>query len=141
MASLARPGANLTALSATAPGVVAKQLELLLDVVPGLMRVAALVDSTSPVYDVVWWDLITTAAASAGYTPNGSICGRRMIWTQRSRPLCLHTRRHCSTRKIPCSGRLFRGSQYKRFSIASATRSPPGSSRRWRKLAIGSPES
>ena len=46
--SLARPGGNITGLSSLAPEISGKQLELLQEVLPGLSRVAVLVDSTEP---------------------------------------------------------------------------------------------
>jgi ABC-type uncharacterized transport system substrate-binding protein len=46
--SLARPGGNVTGLSSLAPEISGKQLELLQEVLPGLSRVAVLVDSTEP---------------------------------------------------------------------------------------------
>jgi putative tryptophan/tyrosine transport system substrate-binding protein len=42
IASLARPGGNITGLSSLAPGISGKQLELLQAIVPGLSRVAVL---------------------------------------------------------------------------------------------------
>jgi putative ABC transport system substrate-binding protein len=42
VASLARPGGNITGLCSLAPGLSAKQLELLKELVPGLSRVAVL---------------------------------------------------------------------------------------------------
>jgi ABC-type uncharacterized transport system substrate-binding protein len=48
VASLARPGGNLTGLDALAADIVAKQLEVLKDAVPALSRVAVLVDPTMP---------------------------------------------------------------------------------------------
>src|SRR5262245_62671511 len=42
VASLARPGGNITGLSSLSPGLSAKQLELLKEMVPKLSRVAAL---------------------------------------------------------------------------------------------------
>jgi putative tryptophan/tyrosine transport system substrate-binding protein len=42
VASLARPGGNITGLSSLAPGISGKQLELLKEIVPGLARVAVL---------------------------------------------------------------------------------------------------
>ena len=44
VASLARPGGNITGLTTLAAGLVAKRLELLKGVVPGVNRVAALVE-------------------------------------------------------------------------------------------------
>jgi len=50
VASLARPGANLTGLSILAPELSGKRLELLKEVVPKLSRVAAMLNPTNPVY-------------------------------------------------------------------------------------------
>jgi putative ABC transport system substrate-binding protein len=48
VASLARPGGNITGLSTLGPELTGKQLELLKEVVPRLSRVAVLGTSTSP---------------------------------------------------------------------------------------------
>ena len=48
VASLARPGGNITGLSSLAPEISGKQLELLKEIVPRLSRVAALGNSTEP---------------------------------------------------------------------------------------------
>ncbi len=48
VASLARPGGNITGLSTLSPEIYGKQLELLKEVVPQLSRVAVLGDSTEP---------------------------------------------------------------------------------------------
>src|SRR3989454_2692632 len=48
VASLARPGGNMTGLSTFAPELSGKRLELLKEVVPKLSRVAVLGDSTTP---------------------------------------------------------------------------------------------
>jgi putative ABC transport system substrate-binding protein len=48
IASLARPGGNITGLSNLLDGVVSKQLEMLLDMVPGLTRVAVLFNPGNP---------------------------------------------------------------------------------------------
>jgi putative ABC transport system substrate-binding protein len=50
VASLARPGENLTGLSILAPELSGKRLELLKEVVPKLSRVAAMLNPTNPVY-------------------------------------------------------------------------------------------
>ena len=50
VASLARPGGNITGLSTFAPELSGKRLEILREVVPKLSRVAVLGDSTSPSY-------------------------------------------------------------------------------------------
>jgi len=48
VASLARPGGNITGLSRIAPGLTGKQLELLKEIVPMLSRVAVFGTSTRP---------------------------------------------------------------------------------------------
>ena len=48
VASLARPGGNITGLSTLAPEISGKQLELLKEIVPKLSRVAVLGTSTNP---------------------------------------------------------------------------------------------
>jgi putative ABC transport system substrate-binding protein len=48
VASLARPGGNITGLSSLAPEISGKQLELLKEVVPSLSRVAVFGTSTTP---------------------------------------------------------------------------------------------
>src|SRR5262245_7324164 len=48
VASLARPGGNVTGLSALAPELSGKQLELLKEIVPSLSRVAVFGTSTNP---------------------------------------------------------------------------------------------
>jgi ABC-type uncharacterized transport system substrate-binding protein len=48
VASLARPGGNVTGLSTLAPEISGKRLELLKEIVPKLSRVAVLGTSTSP---------------------------------------------------------------------------------------------
>jgi putative tryptophan/tyrosine transport system substrate-binding protein len=48
VASLARPGGNVTGLSSLAPEISGKQLELLKEIVPRLTRVAVLGTSTQP---------------------------------------------------------------------------------------------
>jgi putative tryptophan/tyrosine transport system substrate-binding protein len=48
IASLARPGGNITGLSTLAPQLSGKQLELLKEIVAKLTRVAVLGTSTSP---------------------------------------------------------------------------------------------
>ena len=48
VASLARPGGNITGLATLAPELSGKQLELLKEIVPRLSRVAVLGNSTVP---------------------------------------------------------------------------------------------
>jgi len=48
VASLARPGGNLTGINILSIEVVAKRLELLRELVPGAIRIAVLVDPANP---------------------------------------------------------------------------------------------
>jgi ABC-type uncharacterized transport system substrate-binding protein len=64
VASLARPGGNLTGLMTTPPGVYAKCLDLLREVVPGLARVAVLVDVNNPLLREAWAELREAADAA-----------------------------------------------------------------------------
>ena len=50
VASLARPGGNITGLTLITPELNGKRLELLQQIVPGLSRVAALVYPNNPAY-------------------------------------------------------------------------------------------
>ena len=50
VASLDRPGGNVTGLSVLAPELDGKRLELLKEVVPGLFQVAVILNPTNPVY-------------------------------------------------------------------------------------------
>jgi putative ABC transport system substrate-binding protein len=53
VASLARPGGNITGLSRLAPELTGKQVEILKEVVPGLSRLAVFATSTSRSYGEV----------------------------------------------------------------------------------------
>jgi putative ABC transport system substrate-binding protein len=63
VASLARPGGNITGLSALGPELSGKRLELLKEVIPGMTRVAVLWNGANPANAVVWQE--TQAAARA----------------------------------------------------------------------------
>ena len=65
VASLARPGGNVTGPSAAVAGSDAKHLELLRSVVPNLKHVAAFIDATNPA-DAPRWDEFRKAAGMAG---------------------------------------------------------------------------
>jgi ABC-type uncharacterized transport system substrate-binding protein len=54
VASLARPGGDLTGLSVLAPELSGKRLELLKEVVPGMTRVAVLWNAANPANTPVW---------------------------------------------------------------------------------------
>ena len=63
IASLARPGGNITGLSSLSPEISGKQLELLKEVVPALSRVAIIGNSTEPGYAQVLKELELAAGA------------------------------------------------------------------------------
>jgi len=63
VASLARPGGNITGLSTYAPELSGKRLEILREVVPKLFRVAVLGTSTYPGYTQVLREIEPTAKA------------------------------------------------------------------------------
>jgi len=65
LGSLARPGGNLTGLTVNVPGLLTKYVDLLREVVPGLSRVAALVQPTSAA-GVSEWNEFRPAAEAAG---------------------------------------------------------------------------
>jgi putative ABC transport system substrate-binding protein len=62
--SLARPGGNITGVSIFAPELDGKRLELLLEVVPGVRRLAALVDPKTTAQDQL--QALTDAARTRG---------------------------------------------------------------------------
>ena len=63
VASLARPGGNLTGLSLLNPELHGKRLELLRDILPRVSRVAILTNPGNPIHAVFWKE--TQAAAQA----------------------------------------------------------------------------
>ena len=63
VSSLARPGGNVTGLSAVVVEVSGKRLELIREVAPGVSRVAALFNMSNP-NDALQWKEIETAAPS-----------------------------------------------------------------------------
>jgi putative ABC transport system substrate-binding protein len=63
VASLARPGGNVTGLSAMSPQLSAKRLELLKETIPGITRVAVVWSPSNPVKVAQWTE--TQAAARA----------------------------------------------------------------------------
>jgi ABC-type uncharacterized transport system substrate-binding protein len=65
VASLARPGGNVTGLSILAFETVGKQLELLKEIVPGFSRVAVLGNPTTQMYSA-WLGEVKVAARSLG---------------------------------------------------------------------------
>jgi putative ABC transport system substrate-binding protein len=63
VASLARPGGNITGLASVAPDVVGKQLQLLKEVAPKISRVAILLNPNNPGHPVVLRQAETAARA------------------------------------------------------------------------------
>jgi putative ABC transport system substrate-binding protein len=68
VASLARPGGNLTGLASTSPGLNSKMIQLLKEAVPGLSRVAVFVNSTFPLHVTVYQPEVVAAARSLNLT-------------------------------------------------------------------------
>jgi ABC-type uncharacterized transport system substrate-binding protein len=68
VASLARPGGNVTGLSSFAAVLDAKRIELLREVVPGIARIAVFMNMGNPVQPATWKE-IETAAQSIGIRP------------------------------------------------------------------------
>jgi len=66
VASLARPGGNVTGLSALGFEIVGKQLELLKEIVPRVSRVAVLGNPTSQEVYPLWLGQVKVAARSLG---------------------------------------------------------------------------
>jgi putative ABC transport system substrate-binding protein len=54
VASLARPGGNVTGPSMMNTEIIAKRMQLLKEVVPGLVRVAILANSVNPIHAIFW---------------------------------------------------------------------------------------
>src|SRR5262245_32486385 len=78
VASLARPGGNLTGLSSLAPELSGKRLELLKRAVPRMTRVAVLWNAANPANKAAWHE--TQAAARAW----GSCCTPRTCGARRA---------------------------------------------------------
>jgi putative ABC transport system substrate-binding protein len=69
--SLARPGGNLTGLSAQNVDLTGKRLELLREVVPGLRRLAILANGNNPT-SLIEIDIVRTAASRLGIEVSAS---------------------------------------------------------------------
>ena len=79
VASLARPGGNITGLSNFAPELSGKRLELLREVVPKIARVAVLYDPTVPASVTELKEFLPHRGACAGADCSvlgGTSCGR-----------------------------------------------------------------
>ncbi len=63
VASLARPGGNVTGLSAVVTELYAKRVELLRELVPGATRIAALFNMSNPAVPPQWKEVETVARA------------------------------------------------------------------------------
>jgi putative ABC transport system substrate-binding protein len=66
IASLARPGGNITGTSGVATDIVGKQLELLKEVVPGVSRVAVLWNPANSAFQTLQLGQVEVAARTAG---------------------------------------------------------------------------
>jgi ABC-type uncharacterized transport system substrate-binding protein len=79
VASLARPGGNITGLSSLAPEISGKQLELLKEIIPRLSRVAVLGNSTNPGNAQALTETELAAGALGVKLQNLDILGRKDI--------------------------------------------------------------
>jgi putative ABC transport system substrate-binding protein len=68
VASLARPGANITGLSAQVTDIYAKRVEILKELVPRAVRLAAILNMSNPAIPQAWRE-VETAARSLGIQP------------------------------------------------------------------------
>ena len=87
VASLARPGGNLTGISILSVELVTKRLELLRELVPAAAKVAVLVDPAAPVTETMLQE-VETAARSMGLRARSSTpaaAARSMRLSQRLR--------------------------------------------------------
>jgi putative ABC transport system substrate-binding protein len=79
VASLARPGGNLTGFSNIAAGLTPKLLELLSEVVPQAGVIALLVNPSNPIVEPIIRDALEAARAKEiGIFVNGAGAGRRL---------------------------------------------------------------
>jgi putative ABC transport system substrate-binding protein len=69
VAGLARPGGNVTGLSALTAEVSGKRLQLLKEAIPGIQRIAAVLDRGTGLALVTQWRTIEQAARSMGPEP------------------------------------------------------------------------
>jgi putative ABC transport system substrate-binding protein len=61
VASLARPGGNVTGPSMMNTDIIGKRMQLLKEVVPGLARVAVLANSVNPIHAIFWRESVPAA--------------------------------------------------------------------------------
>jgi putative ABC transport system substrate-binding protein len=61
--NLSRPGANLTGVTCQSPDLVAKQLQLLWELLPGLKRIAVLVNPSTPYVEPIVHELRRVGSA------------------------------------------------------------------------------
>src|ERR1700693_4719266 len=80
--SLANPGGNLTGFTNLAGGLVAKRLELLLEIVPNPGCIAVLRNPGNRALDPIYWQEITAAAQTLGtaLTVSRWQCAVRASW-------------------------------------------------------------
>ncbi len=81
VASLARPGGNITGLSALSPELSGKQLELLKEVIPNLSRVAVLGNSNEPAHSNTLKEIELAAGALGVQVQSLDVLGSKDIET------------------------------------------------------------
>ena len=83
VASLARPGGNITGVSAIVTEIYSKRVELLRELAPRVSRIAAILNMSNPSIPPAWKE-IERAAQSLGIQAQLSTCESRTIWGQPS---------------------------------------------------------
>ena len=97
VASLARPGGNVTGMSSQTAEIAGKRLELLREVVPGLRRLAIMANAGNPAIMLEMGEVQAVAQRSASKSPAGNPASRgyraRLRGAQRARGSALCPRR------------------------------------------------
>jgi putative tryptophan/tyrosine transport system substrate-binding protein len=125
VASLARPGGNITGLGSFMTEVSAKRVELLRELVPGAARIAALMNMSNPNLPAQWNE-IERAARSLGIQPH-STCESPRISGRRSLPRSGSGPTHSSLGLIPSHRRTSSSLWTSRQSIGYRRCMHPGS--------------
>ena len=87
VATLARPGGNVTGMSLMAPDLGGKRLELLKEVLPQLSRVAVIWNAANP-YSAIVFKETQTAGPTLGIRFNPWRCAAQTTWMAHSTARC-----------------------------------------------------
>ena len=103
VASLARPGGNITGFSIVGPELDAKRLALLRELLPGLQRVGVLEDSTNPISPRRAHKSSSRRAGHLAWSRSLSKSPRQASWRMRSRRWLAGERRRYTCEAMLCS--------------------------------------